>query len=80
MGRYSYSKTPYIQMLAVSTDFALQCDDKSRKIYVAYEESLSVESDILLDESFAFDLHGVSRTMWSKSLDSRLMGNGYDAF
>jgi len=73
-------ETPYIQLLAVSTNFAMQCDIKSRKTYVASKDPLSAESEILLDKSFAFDLHGVSRTMWSKSLDRRFIGNGYDAF
>ncbi len=47
---------------------------------MASEDPLSAESEILLDESFAFDLHGVSRTTRLKSLDNRFIGNGYDAF
>ena len=74
------AKAYYIQRLRISTGFALQCDIKSRKSYVPFEDSSSAEPDILFNESSTSDLHGASPKTWSKSLDSRLIGNGYDAF
>lgn len=55
-----------------------------KKSYISFfyisEDPFSAEVDILFDESSASDLYGISPITRSKSLDRRLIGNGYDAF
>jgi hypothetical protein len=55
-----------------------------KKSYISFfyisEDPFLAEVDILFNESSASDLYGISLITRLKSLDRRLIGNGYDAF
>ncbi len=64
----------------IPADFNFTAEESYIHSFNTSEDPFSAELDILFDESSASDLYGVSLTTWSKSLDRRLIGNGYDAF
>ena len=64
----------------IPADFNFTITESYNHFFYTSEDPFSAELDTLFNESSASNLYRVSLIIWLKSLDRRLIGNGYDAF